>query len=249
MSEYYSVPRTADWNYGGKRWKLSRSKIDLFLECPRCFWLDNKKGLKRPPCYPFNINSAVDHLLKNEFDAHRAKGEQHPLQKQYGLSARPAAHEHIDVWRENFKGVLAHHVPTGFTVSGAIDDLWIDESNRYIVVDYKATAKSEPVTALNEDWHDGYKRQMEIYQWLLRHNGLDVSDTGYFVYCTGRPDEKAFDGKVEFDVHLIPYTGSDAWVEGTLADIKQCLDSNTIPRATSDCDYCTYRAALKSEES
>ncbi|OGL83484.1 hypothetical protein A3B32_00050, partial [Candidatus Uhrbacteria bacterium RIFCSPLOWO2_01_FULL_53_9] len=192
MSQYYSVPRKADWNYGGKLWRLSRSKIDLFLECPRCFWLDNVKGIKRPPGFPFNINSAVDTLLKTEFDVHRAKGEQHPLQKAYGISARPAAHEHIDVWRENFKGVATHHAPTGLVVSGAIDDLWIDD-DAYIVVDYKATAKSEPVTELNEDWHIGYKRQMEIYQWLLRQNGLTVSDTGYFVYCTGRPNEPAFD--------------------------------------------------------
>ena len=81
------------------------------------------------------------------------------------------------------------------------------------MVDYKATAKSEPVTELNDQWHEGYKRQMEVYQWLLRHNGLEVSDTGYFVYCTGRPDEKAFDAKVSFDVHLIAYTGNDGWVE------------------------------------
>lgn len=249
MSQYYSVPRGAAWNYGGKNWRLSRSKIDLYLECPRCFWLDNKKGLKRPPGYPFNINSAVDHLLKNEFDTHRAKGEQHPLQKKYGISARPAMHEHIDVWRENFKGVAVHHKPTGLTVSGAIDDLWIDESTgQYIVVDYKATAKSEPVTELNEDWHIGYKRQMEIYQWLLRQNGLSVGDTGYFVYCTGRPDEAAFDGKVEFDVHLIAYTGNDDWIEGTLVSIKNCLDADVLPDVADDCDYCTYRTALKNEE-
>ena len=70
MSEYYSVPRKADWNYGGKRWRLSRSKIGLFQECPRCFYLDNRLGLKRPPGYPFNLNTAVDTLLKREFDAH-----------------------------------------------------------------------------------------------------------------------------------------------------------------------------------
>ena len=53
------------------------------------------------------------------------------------------------------------------------------------------------------DWQDGYKRQMEIYQWLLRKNGLDVSDTGYFVYCNGKTDKEAFDGKLEFDIEFI----------------------------------------------
>lgn len=247
MSQYYNPKRKASWNYGGANWKLSRSKIDLFLACPRCFYLDNKLGVKRPPGYPFNINSAVDNLLKNEFDAHRANGEQHPLQAQYGISARPAAHDQIDVWRENFKGVQTHHEPTGFTVSGAIDDLWINDEEEYIVVDYKATAKNEPVTALDQDWHLGYKRQMEVYQWLLRQNDLKVSDTGYFVYCTGRPDEAAFDGKVEFDVHLIPYTGNADWVEGVLGNIKDTLEQDAIPGSDDDCDYCAYREAVQKE--
>ncbi|MEY2702863.1 MAG: hypothetical protein RLY43_1501, partial [Bacteroidota bacterium] len=30
--------RDSRWNYGGSNWKLSRSKIDLFIECPRCFY-------------------------------------------------------------------------------------------------------------------------------------------------------------------------------------------------------------------
>ena len=248
MSKFYSVPRKSGWNYGGDRWRLSRSKIDLFQECPRCFYLDNKLGLKRPPGYPFNINSAVDNLLKTEFDAHRSNGTQHPLQKQYGISAKPAQHDQIDVRRANFDGVQYLHPETDLLVSGAIDDLWIDDDDNYIVVDYKATAKSEPITELNDEWHEGYKRQMEVYQWLLRRNGLKVSDTGYFVYCTGRPDEKAFDGKVEFDVHLIPYTGSDEWVEDVLKKIKKTLESKKIPKADPECDYCLYRRVIADVE-
>jgi len=245
MSDYYSIPRKPDWNYGGKRWRLSRSKIDLFQECPRCFYLDNKLGLKRPPGYPFSLNSAVDNLLKTEFDAHRANGEQHAIQKQYGIDAIPIAHESLDIWRENFKGVEFVHKPTGFIVSGAIDDLWLDpKTEEYIVVDYKATAKAEAVTELDKDWQDGYKRQMEVYQWLLRQNGLKTSNTGYFVYCTGRPDEKAFDAKLEFDIHLIEYVGSDDWVEGTLKDIKKCLENDLIPKSNQDCDYCLYRKEI-----
>ncbi|PIR74748.1 MAG: hypothetical protein COU35_01095 [Candidatus Magasanikbacteria bacterium CG10_big_fil_rev_8_21_14_0_10_47_10] len=245
MSDYYSIPRQADWNYGGKRWRLSRSKIDLFQQCPRCFYLDNKLGLKRPPGYPFSLNTAVDSLLKTEFDIHRAKGKQHPLQKKYGIAAIPVPHESLDIWRDNFKGVEYTHKPTGFVVSGAIDDLWFDpKTKKYIVVDYKATAKTEAVTVLDKAWQEGYKRQMEVYQWLLRQNGLKMSRTGYFVYCTGRPDEKAFDGKLEFDVHLIEYVGNDDWVEDTLKSIKKCLKSGKIPKADKDCDYCLYRREL-----
>jgi 2-isopropylmalate synthase len=42
----------------------------------------------------------------------------------------------------------------------------------------------EQVKDLDQEWQDSYKRQMDVYQWLLRQNGLKVSNTGYFVYCT-----------------------------------------------------------------
>ena len=240
MSQYYNPKRGPSWNYGGNNWKLSRSKIDLFIECPRCFYIDNKLGTKRPGIPSFQINKAVDHQLKQEFDVYRAEDTQHTLQKEYGIDAKPAPHEKIDEWRENFKGVQYLHEPTGLLVSGAIDDLWINKNGEYIVVDYKATAKNDPVQELDSKWHEGYKRQMEVYQWLLRKNGLKVSDTGYFVYCTGKYDQKAFDKKIEFDVALIPHIGDDKWVEPTIHEIKKCLDNNNLPESGKDCEHCAW---------
>lgn len=227
-----------------KPFKISRSKIDRFIECPRCFYIDRRLGTDRPPGFPFNINSAVDSLLKSEFDTHRLAGTPHPLQRAYGLDAVPARHAEMDAWRENFKGVQYLHEPTNLIVTGAIDDLWIDRAGEYMVVDYKATAKKTPVTSIDQAWQKGYKRQMEIYQWLLRRNGLDVSDTGYFVYCTGRPDALAFDARIDFDINLIPYEGDDGWVDRCLLDLHACLNSGEIPDAGADCDYCKYVAAV-----
>ncbi len=222
-------------------YKISRSKIDLFLQCPRCFYLDRRLSIKRPQGPPFLINSAVDSLLKAEFDTHRAKGRKHPIQEEYGVDATPAPHELLDKWRENFHGVQYQHEPTNFLVFGAIDDLWINSKGEYIVVDYKATAKTKPVTELGDaPWHDQYRRQIEFYQWLLRQNNHKVSNTGYWVYCTGNPDNKAFDKKVEFSVHLISYEGSDNWVEDALLAAHKCLQSGTIPLLTEGCEFCDY---------
>lgn len=242
MSQYYKPHRKEDWNYGGKRWRLSRSKIDLFIECPRCFYIDNKLGTARPPGYPFTLNTAVDHLLKKEFDSYRSKGIPHPLMDAYNVDAIPFQHKDMDVWRENFKGISHFHKNTGFTVSGAVDDVWVNPKGELHVVDYKATSKDTTPT-LDAPWQDSYKRQMEIYQWLLRRNGFTVSDTGYFVYANGRKDAEAFNGKLEFEMVILSYTGSDSWIEGTLADIKQCLDDTMFPKPGTECDYCVYREA------
>src|SRR3989344_7897581 len=80
----------------GEPFRLSRSKIDGFIACPRCFYIDRRLGVDRPPGFPFNLNSAVDHLLKKEFDIHRAAQSAHPLMKAYGLEAVPFKHSKMD---------------------------------------------------------------------------------------------------------------------------------------------------------
>ena len=248
MSFYYNPKRSKNLYKPGddKFFKLSRSKIDFFLECPRCFYIDRRLGVGRPPGFPFNLNSAVDTLLKKEFDLHRTEGRTHPLIKQYGIDARPAAHDDLDRWRYNFSGIQYLHEETNLLIFGAIDDLWQNPKGEYIVVDYKATSKKEKISELNAAWHIGYKRQMEIYQWLLRRNDLTVSDTGYFVYCNGETDKETFDGRLEFDVTLIPYTGNDRWVEPAIIEAHQCLNNDHIPEASDNCDYCAYRDAAES---
>lgn len=227
--------------------KLSRSKIELFIDCPRCFYLDRRLGIGRPEGPPFTLNKAVDALLKKEFDAHRAKGEPHPLMEQYGIDAVPFAHKEMDQWRENFVGVQYLHEPTNLLITGAVDDIWVRPGGELLVVDYKATSTAKEIS-LEDEWKQGYKRQMEIYQWLMRHNGFKVSDTGYFVYVNGRTDPEAFDGKLEFDVQILPYRGNDEWVEKAIVNAHGCLERDVIPDASADCAYCPYVEARREAE-
>ena len=142
---------------------ISRTKIDLYVQCPRCFYMDRRLGIGRPSGPPFLLNSAVDQLFKNEFDAYREKGEAHPIMAETGRNLLPAQHEDLSRWRHNFTGVRVHHDPTNFILFGAIDDLWQDQdSGEYLIVDYKSSSKKDGITAENV-W-PGYWRQMEFYQ-------------------------------------------------------------------------------------
>lgn len=229
-----------------KPYALSRSRFDSFLNCPRCFYIDRRLGVEPPSGPPFNINSAVDHLLKKEFDRYRALGQPHPYMQDAGIDAIPYADDRLEAWRENFKGVRVYHEPTRFELTGAVDDLWIDCSTReLIVVDYKATSKDAEVT-LDADWQIGYKRQMEFYQWLLRKTGFKVSDTGYFVYCNGDRSAEGFDEVVKFKVKVIPYTGNDSWIEPQLLRARQCLERDAPPPATQTCEQCAYLGDIQS---
>jgi CRISPR/Cas system-associated exonuclease Cas4 (RecB family) len=224
--------------------KLSRSKIDLFVQCPRCLWLDRVIGIKRPSSPPFQINKAIDELLKKEFDEFRKKQIAHHWMIEHKIDAIPFEHKDLNKWRENFVGIQYLHKPTNFLVFGAIDDVWITPSGELIIVDYKATSKKTEVS-LDADWQITYKRQMEVYQWLFRQNGFKVSDTGYFVYTNGISEAEGFFDKVEFKTKLISYKGNDNWVEPTLIDIKKCLegpmpDKIGVAVMGGDCEFCTY---------
>lgn len=224
---------------------LSRSKVDMFLKCPRCFYLEQRLGIKIPSGPGFSLNNAVDYLLKKEFDIRRVEGVSHPLMEAYGIDAIPAQHSELEIWRENFKGMRVVHKPTNFEMFGAIDDLWINPAGEYHIVDYKATSTTKEIT-LDDQWKQWYKIQAEFYQWLLRARGFKVNDIAYFVFANATKDRKAFDAKLEFNVTIVPHKGNDGWVEGTLIEMKDCLESGDPPVASDGCEYCQYVERAKS---
>jgi len=242
MSDYYKGKRTRNIfdPHSEQPFRISRSKIESFTNCQRCFYIDLRLGVGQPPGFPFNLNSAVDTLLKKEFDIHRAENKAHPMMEAYGLDAVPFSHPRLDEWRDPFKGVTFLHQPTNLTICGGVDDIWVSPTGELIIVDYKATSKESEVS-IDAEWQNSYKRQMEIYQWLFRHNGFDVARTGYFVYCNGKRDRESFDAKLEFDIKLIPYEGDDSWIDGAILALKQCITGEQIPQAGEKCDFCTYR--------
>jgi len=236
----YKATRGAAWNYGGQQWKLSRSKIELYLNCPLCFYLDNKLGTKQPPGYPFTLNVAVDFLLKKEMDIHRVQGTRPEIAEGYGIAAVPFQHADLDIWRANFKGLAYTHPETGFCITGAVDDVWVKPNGDLLVVDYKATSKAGKIERLDEPWHRGYKRQMEIYQWLLRRKGFPVAEEGYFLYANADKSRPAFNARLDFELTLIAHRGEDGWIDDVLTAIKACLESPLRPEAGKTCDVCTY---------
>jgi CRISPR/Cas system-associated exonuclease Cas4 (RecB family) len=247
LSKFYNPQRTRNLYLpqSGDLFKISRSKIDLFLNCPKCFYLDRRLGINQPPSFPFSLNAAVDLLLKKEFDTYRAQRKTHPLMTKAGIKAIPYDHPQVDVWRDSLRGGITYQYPgTDFLITGGVDDVWINEHEELIIVDYKATAKLDGVS-IDADWQIGYKRQMEIYQWLFSKNNFKVAETGYFLYCNGLTDREAFNQRLDFDVTIIPYKGSRTWIDRVIQDIHATLSSNNIPKQGPDCVYCQYRETVE----
>jgi hypothetical protein len=222
---------------------LSRTALEEFIKCPRCFYLHRRKGLKQLSRIPLTLAVATDALLKNEFDVVRAAGCGHPIWEREGLEVRAYVHPDLEIWRSNFKGLRVVHAPTGTTISGAVDDIWQHRSSGELhIVDYKSTSK-QGAPSLESGFGEGYKRQMEIYQWLFRSAGFPVSSIGYFLYVNGDKQGGFYEagvGRMCFETTLIAYEGDTGWVDDCIAQAVACYKGDELPTSGADCDTCRY---------
>ena len=134
----------------------------------------------------------------------------------------------------NFRGIRVLHQKTNLEIFGAVDDIWQNRENGKLhIVDYKSTSKKGEPTIEGGGFGDGYKRQMEIYQWLFSASGFDTSNIGYFLYVNGQKSNGFYfedcEGRMIFDTTMIAYEGTSDWVEKSIVDAKDCLHSEPYP--------------------
>jgi CRISPR/Cas system-associated exonuclease Cas4 (RecB family) len=223
-----------------KPYALSRSKLELFMNCPRCFYLCIRKGIALPDSTHYLINLAIDEILKREFNHYRRLSLKHPIMKEYMIDALPMAHSKMKEW-QNVKtgGIKFLHLPTNFLVTGAVDDLWITPTNEIIVVDYKATAAkySEGPTG---SWLSSCERQLDVYAWLLQKNDLIVHQTAYLLFCNGNVAQKRLNSALNFQLSLLTHPINTQWVEEKLFQAKECLMLPQLPHHSPNCRLCRF---------
>ena len=226
-------------------YKLSRSKIESYVNCKRCFYLDRVKGLKEPSMPGWALNVAVDELLKKEFDQYRNEQKPHPIMLKHNLNFVPYKHKDLDIWRNSLKGGISYlDDKTNLIIHGGIDDIWFDlKEKKLVVVDYKAQSSTYPITVssyLEAEWHLSYKLQMDIYVHILRKMNFNVSDISYFYVCNGVKTNNKFDNKIDFTTTLIPYRVDTSWIENKLSEMKDVLNSEIVPDVDKSCEKCAY---------
>ncbi len=225
---------------------ISRTAWDNFIKCKRCFYIERKLKIKAISTPGHPINSRVDALLKAEFDYYRKNQEPHPIFKKYNLNFVPYNMEEQKLrdFRNNFKGVRANSVKTGYTLFGSLDDLWLNKDDgKIVVVDYKATSNKNLIDYKTSDksYHKSYLRQLEFYAYLLKLNKYNVSKTGYWILCNaGRSDQKIFDGYLDFKIDLLSYDLKTDYIEDTLVELEKCYKSKKVPPHNPYCDTCRW---------
>ena len=248
-------------------WELSRGWIETLIKCEACFWLKKAANIKEIGMPSFNINTNTDILLKKDHDQYRGKGPS-PIMVSAGLShLRPFAHPDLELWTDSLQFGLSPnhfnviHEPTYMKFGGGLDDVFENiETGELHIVDYKSTSqdggnKSEPAP-LDEsflmpptdpkkpDYKASYRRQAEMYQWILRRKGFEVSDTAYILYVDGisrdedgmLTDNDPHVAWMKFEAQIIPYVGNDDWVEAELHRAKEVAQFPECPPHSDGCD-------------
>jgi predicted nucleic-acid-binding Zn-ribbon protein len=231
--------------------KISRSKFSNFIDCERCFYLERVKGLKDPGMPGWALNSAVDELLKKEFDHYRKLQKPHPFIVKNKLKFIPFQHEKIDHWRDALRGGISFlDENTNLEIHGGVDDIWFDkDKEELVVVDYKAQSKEGVVETeeyLENKYHQSYKIQMDIYVYILRQMKFKVSDTAYFLVCNGLKTPDKFDATLHFDLTLVPYKTDISWIKNKIIEMKKVLDAKNVPEINKTCEKCMYLDTGKS---
>ena len=224
--------------------RISRSKLENLYKCRLCGYLEIRHEI-RPPSIPFSMNMAVDELLKKDFDIYRESGEIPPVLSALGKNFVPYKDSRLETWRDNKKGIQRFDSATGITLYGAIDDIW-SLNGEVVVIDYKSTARYAPVASLGTaSYHDSYRRQLDVYAWLLNGNGLTTSNRAYLFYVTARKGAAGFLGKLDFDPTIIEHSINTEWIEPFLQEASEFL-AGPPPSPSPDCSWCEYRGKVSS---
>lgn len=218
--------------------KISRSKIELFVECPRCFWLEMKHNIKRPEVFAGGfIGQKYDPLIKNEFDVHRQNLTKPDRLEELELNLFDDF-EKLKSWRN--KGIEFYHQEHNFVYYGKIDELLIDKDGNFVPFDFKTTLSK------NFQIYESYKRQLEIYGYLFLKNGHQVANYGAF-YVVKIDIVKDFQNLNKYEtvimeekdvviVENLDYSKYDEILE----NLKEVYYSDKAPDPYPDCSFCNY---------
>ena len=211
--------------------QLSPNSLNLYLECPHCFWLEKRQGIKRPPAYPYALNQAVDTLLKQEFDNYRAKREVHPLILSRNIPAKLFPNQDLlNQWRSNFAGIRFYDPELEASLFGAVDDILEFADGKLAPMDYKSTGSQVA------NVYDRFQLQMDVYTYLLEKNGFLTPRKGYLAFYI--VDKKnGFGDRLPFrkELHEIDTNPSD--VPELFKEAVLVLREKTPPPHSPDCKY------------
>ena len=227
-----------------KPFKLSRTKVDLFFECRRCFFLDQKLGIKRPHGTPLVLSNRIVDDFKKELNICRVEKNIHSKVKELNKNLIPINHNKLEEWKSSFKGASFLDDSTNLLIFGIIDDIWLDRStNKNHCVIIKSNSKKKEMSY--ENIWSGYWRQLSLYSYLLSKNLLQMSSTGILVFINTPTSIDQMENRKNFNLNIFEKILDFDWIEPTIKEISKTLNKEIPPESSKKCKYCNYYYNIK----
>tara|TARA_Y100000022_G_scaffold200051_1_gene214139 strand:+ start:1202 stop:1936 length:735 start_codon:yes stop_codon:yes gene_type:complete len=231
-------------NNSSRPFKLSRTKIDLFFECRRCFFLDQKFGIKRPHGTPLVLSNRIVNDFKKELNVCRVEKNIHSKVKELNKNLIPISHVKLEEWKSSFKGASFLDESTNLLIFGIIDDIWWDRStNKNHSVIIKSNSKKNQMSY--ENIWQGYWRQLSLYSYLLSKNLLSMSSTGILVFINTPTSIDQMENRKNFNLNIFEKILDFDWIEPTIKEISKTLNKENPPESSKKCKFCDYYYSIK----
>jgi len=234
---------------GSWDFSLSASKLGIFKDCKRCFWLQMTRKIERPRGIFPSLPGGMDRIIKSHFDQHR--GDMPPKLRGQVPGVLWGSVEEINKlrnWQSGMKPIIK--TPHG-TVSliGALDDLATD-MGLFSPVDAKT--KGSPVK--EGDTEKYYGHQGDCYALMLRETGKPPSGKAYFfnvwpdmIYSNTTVGQSPGPIQLQFDQRTMVIDVDANRAVAMICQATELLrtaDPIKGPEASKTCDYCKHHNAL-----
>jgi len=215
--------------------KLSPSALSLFRDCPRCFWLDKMKNVKRPRGIFPSLPSGMDRVIKVYFDGFRAKEALPPELKRPEFDGALLFPDQVRLerWRNWRTGLVYQDELSSGALSGAFDDLLVKDGN-YIPFDYKTKGS---VTS-EEDAIKYYQMQLDMYALLLEENKFKTAGHGFLIYYS--PKAVNGNGVVQFELQPIRIAIDIERARQVFRNAVTLLKGPLPVAGGKTCEYCAW---------
>jgi len=221
-------------------YRFSPTSLNLFLNCPRCFWLQFNRDIHRPKTFFPSLPGGMDLAIKDYYDRYRSQNELPPEIDGRVRGRLVGDQKLMDRWRNWKTGLKVSIVELDVTLFGALDDCLID-AGEYLPLDYK-TRGFKPEKGNGMEPY--YRNQLDCYALLLETEGFSAGPRGYLVYYY--PISVYGQGTVKFGVETVEIEVDVGRARKTVERAAACLNGPE-PAAHARCEYCGWQSRLVSE--
>ena len=204
--------------------RLSPSSLNLFLECPRCFWLYLNRKIERPRIPVATITTGLDRVVKEYFDIYRTKNILPPI-----LKGKVPGKLISNLPKKGWLEYLDTKVNA--KLGGYLDECLDLGSSFYAALDHK-TRGSAP-----SQIHSSYQLQMDAYTFLLEQNKFSTKRIAYIVYYF--PNKINENNNFIFEVSVKEIKTNPERVKKVFYEAINII-RGPIPKINESCNFCKW---------